>query len=121
MRIRVDYKLSLKQLSRDRRIRFLYSCPPAICRRWVRLFRIAQPRGLIDVLAVRAAGDGVVVPEESSGAQLREEERDDIVEGAWLDCVCLEGCLVLGPYISASFASATGVFRGERDGHNVQC
>jgi len=43
----------------------------------------------IKVFAIGAAGHGIVVPEEASLAQLREEELADIFEGLWEESVPL--------------------------------
>lgn len=43
----------------------------------------------IQVLAVRSLGHCVVIPEETSFAELRNEQIDDIPERAWFDNVRL--------------------------------
>ena len=42
--------------------------------------RISLARLPVKVLAIRAAGDGIIVPEQTSLAQLREEKINDVLE-----------------------------------------
>lgn len=63
--------------------------PPVLRRRMV-LARSGLARRPVDVLAVRASRHSIVVPEEPTTTQLREQQVDDVFEGAGFDGVGLD-------------------------------
>lgn len=63
---------------------------PAIFCSWMISRRAALPFLAVDVFAVRSLLDSVVIPEEASLTEFRDQQVNDILEGAGFDSICLD-------------------------------
>lgn len=70
-------------------VRRFNSCMPAVLCSWMISRRAALPFLAVDVFAVRSLLDSVVIPEEASLTEFRDQQVDDILEGAGFDSICL--------------------------------
>lgn len=82
---------SLLQI-RNRVLLSRHTSLPLVLGRNVLVQRILLALGAIKVLAICSAGNTIVIPEETTLAQLREQEIDDVLEGLWEEGIRLDVC-----------------------------